>query len=123
MDFIVFSAIVGTFMLALTLSYDICCQWSHNLLKRMPQLLVSMQIATLRLKQATFVLPKFHIYNHGQKCITKFSLNFLRWSAATDGEDPERYRVHTNPVSASMREMGEGSQHDTIDDHACGWNW
>ena len=123
MDFIFFSAILGTFLLALTISYDICCQWSRKLTKRMPQLPPFMQISQNRLRSAKLVLPKFHIYNHGIKCIINYSLNFLRWSAASDLEDPERWWAHINPVSMSTKEMSEGSRHDTIDDHARSWNW
>jgi hypothetical protein len=70
-----------------------------------------------------FVIPKFHIYGHGPKCQTKFSLNFLKFSARTNGEEPERWWAHINPVSMSTREMGQGSRHDTIDDHTAAWNW
>ena len=123
MDFIFFSAILGTFLLALTISYDICCQWWHKLTKHMPQLPSFMWISQNCLRSAKLVLPKFHIYNHGIKCIINYSLNFLRWSAASDLEDPERWWVHINPVSMSMKEMSEGSRHDTIDDHVWSWNW
>ena len=123
MDFIVLSALLGTVMLALTILYDICCQWSRNLANRMPQFPTFMQISKAQLRRAKYVLPKFHIYNHGPKCILNFSLNFLRWSAASDLEDPERWWSHINPVSMSTKEMGEGSRHDTIDDHTRSWNW
>ena|ERR1700736_4696417 len=89
MDFIFFSAILGNVFLALTISYDICCQWSRKLTKRIPQLPPFMQISPNHLRSTKFVLPKFHIYNHGIKCIINYSLNFLCWSAASDLEDPE----------------------------------
>ena len=123
MDFIVFSTLINTIVLALTFSYDICCQWSRNLAKRMPQLPPFMHISNDRLRSAKFVLPKFHIYNHGAKCIANFSSNFLWWSAASDLEDPERWWAHINPISMSTKEMSEGSRHDTINDHARSWNW
>ena len=123
MDFIVISALLGTFTLALTFSYDICCQWSRNLAKRMPQLPRFMQISEDRLCRAKYLVPKFHIYNHGLKCILNYSSNFIRWSAASDLEDPERFWSHIGPISMSTKEMGEGSRHDTIDDHARAWNW
>src|SRR6202040_2208116 len=88
-----------------------------------PQLPRFLQISKYRLCKAKYVLPKFHIYNHGLKCVLNYSLNFLRWSAASDLEDLERWWAHINPVSMSTKEMSEGSRHDTIDDHACAWNW
>jgi hypothetical protein len=35
MDYIFFSAIAGITLLAITISYDIVCQWKINLLERM----------------------------------------------------------------------------------------
>ncbi|KAH9977013.1 hypothetical protein BGW80DRAFT_1249823 [Lactifluus volemus] len=46
-----------------------------------------------------------------------------QYSARTDGEDPERWWAHINPVTTSTREMGPGSRQDTIDDHAAAWNF
>jgi hypothetical protein len=123
MDFIFFSSLIGVCTLALTVSYDICCQWSRKLAKRMSQLPYFMQLPEEQLRTAKFVLPKFHIYNHGIKCVLNYSLSFLRWSAASDLEDPERWWAHINPISMSTKEMSEGSRHDTIDDHARSWNW
>lgn len=123
MDFIVFSALLGTLVLAITFSYDICCSWSRNLLKRVPQLPPPMQINTTILKKAKLVLPKLHLHNHGLKCQLQYHLNFLRWSAQSNLKDPEHYWAHANPVSMSTREMTEGSRYDTLADHAAAWNW
>ena len=43
--------------------------------------------------------------------------------ARTDGEDPEHWWAHINPVSMSTKEMGPGARLDTLDDHAAAWNW
>jgi len=110
-------------MLTLIFSYDIVCQWSRNLLKRMKQYPSFMQIGTDRIRNAKFVLPKFHIFNHGLKCQLQYSLNYLKYSAWMNGEDPERWWAHINPISMSTQEMGSGSQTDTIDDHTRAWNW
>ena len=104
-------------------SYDIVCQWSRNLLKRMKQYPSFMQIDPKRILAAKFVLPKFHIFNHGLSCQLRYSLNYLKYSARMNGEDPERWWAHINPISMSTREMGLGSRTDTIDDHARAWNW
>lgn len=123
MDFIIFSAIYMSLLLLLTFSYDICCQWSRNLLKRVPQLPQALQPPLDVLRNAKLVLPKFHLHNHGLKCQLNFNLNFLRGSAQSDLEDPERFWAHENPASMSTREMSEGSRHDTLSDHAASWNW
>lgn len=91
MDFIAFFSLIGTALVSFVFSYDIVCQWFKNLKTRMRQLPQCMQIGTERLKNARAVLPKFHIYNHGPKCQVNFSLNFLKWSALTNGEEPEQW--------------------------------
>jgi hypothetical protein len=120
MNFIVFSSLIGSLFSLLVFSYDIACQWSRNLQTRMKQLPLEMQVD---LTQAKFLIPKFHIYAHLLSCQTRFSFNFLRYSAETNGEDPERWWAHINPVSMSTKEMGPGARLDTIDDHAGAWNW
>lgn len=124
MDFIVFSTLVGVLVTYLTLSYDICCQWSRNLKRRVSQLPDIMQVAPMTLlRKVKCVIPKFHLHNHGLKCHLNFNLNFLRFSAQSDLEDPERWWAHINPISMSTREMTAGSRIDLINDHAAGWNW
>lgn len=123
MDFIIFSAIYMSLVLLLTFSYDICCQWSRNVRKQIPQLPRALQPPPDILRNAKLVIPKFHLHNHGLKCQLNFNLNFLRGSAQSDLEDPERYWAHQNPVSMSTREMSEGARHDTLSDHAGSWNW
>ena len=123
MDFIIFYTLLNTIFSYLVFSYDIVCQWSRNLFKHLPQLPEAMQISSEQLAKAKFVIPKFHIYAHGRKCQTLYSLNFLPKSAKTNGEEPERWWAHINPVSMSTKEMGPGSRLDTIDDHAMAWNW
>lgn len=124
MDFIVFSALLGTLVAAITFSYDICCQWSRNLLKkRWQQFPKNMRINKEILKRAKRVIPKYHLHGHGLACQLDYNLNLLRYSAQSDCEDPERWWAHINPITMSTREMTEGSRRDTIDDHAAGWNW
>jgi Kyakuja-Dileera-Zisupton transposase len=43
--------------------------------------------------------------------------------ACTDGEDPERWWAHINPMSMSTKEMGPGAWLDMLDDYAGAWNW
>lgn len=123
MDFIVFSSLIGTIFRLLVFSYDIACQWSRNLPKRIAQLPETMQLDPEQLKATRFVIPKFHIYAHGISCQSLFSLNFLPFMARINGEEPERWWAHINPVSMSTKEMGPGARLDTLDDHAAAWNW
>lgn len=124
MDFIVFSTLLYVLVNALTLLYDICCQWSRNVKRRVTQLPHLMQVAPKALlKKVKYVIPKFHLHNHGLKCHLRYNLNFLRFSAQSDLEDPERWWAHINPISMSTREMTTGSRIDILNDHAAGWNW
>ena len=123
MDFVVFSTLIGTLIQLIVFSYDIVCQWSRNLAKRQPQLPSFMQLSPQQMQVASFVIPKFHIYAHGLPCQSKYSLNFQPHMARMDGEDPERWWAHINPVSMSTKEMGPGARLDTLDDHAGAWNW
>jgi hypothetical protein len=82
-----------------------------------------MQLSEEQLQFLRFAIPKFHIAAHGSTCQSSFSLNYQQYMARTDGEDPERWWAHINPVSMSTREMGPGARLDTLDDHAAAWNW
>lgn len=116
--------LLGILILYLTLSYDICCQWSRNLKHRVNQLLDSMQVVSKAiLRRVKYVIPKFHLHNHSLKCHLSFNLNFLRFSVQSDLEDPECWWAHINPISMSTREMTTGSHIDLINDHAASWNW
>ncbi|KAF9493978.1 hypothetical protein BDN71DRAFT_1508040 [Pleurotus eryngii] len=115
---------MGATFTQLILSYDIACQWSQNLREQMDtQHTEAMQIPDEIFILICFVIPKFHIYGHGRACQDAYSLNNLCGVGQTDGEDPERWWAHINPVSMSTRLMGPGSRSDTIDDHTCAWNW
>ncbi|KAF7440215.1 hypothetical protein PC9H_000559 [Pleurotus ostreatus] len=122
-DFIVLSTLKNNPFVRLVLSYDICCQWSRNFRDRMANIPESMCLSDEALDRVSYVIPKFHLYGHGSKCQTTYSLSYIPWSAETDGEDPERWWAHINPVSMSTKIMGPGSRMDTIDDHAAAWNW
>ncbi|KAJ8457732.1 hypothetical protein ONZ45_g18198 [Pleurotus djamor] len=122
-DFVVLYSLKNEVIPRLCLSYDIACQWSRNFPTRNQSFPIDMRLSDTTIREATFVVPKFHLYAHGSKCQAAFSLSYIPWSAETDGEDPERWWSHVNPVSMSTKIMGAGSRVDTIDDHAASWNW
>ncbi|KAN0105342.1 hypothetical protein V8E52_011131 [Russula decolorans] len=123
MDFILFNSLIDSKNDLLVFSYDIACQWSRNLSRRLVQLPNSMRLSDKQLHLLRFAIPKFHISAHGLDCQSNFSFNFQPYMARTDGEDPERWWAHINPVSMSTKEMGPGARLDTLDDHAGAWNW
>lgn len=122
MDYAMLSTLAGERVKSLVISYDIACQWSKNLPTRIPDFPQELRF-DLSSTALTTVIPKFHIYAHGKKCQTRWSLNYLRWMGRTDGEGVEREWSHINPVALSTRLMGPGARHDTLDDHWGAWNW
>jgi Kyakuja-Dileera-Zisupton transposase len=123
MDFVVFYGLSGTILSRFVFSYDIACQWHRNLSQRMGQLPDVMRLSNSQLQASKVAIPKMHLQGHGLKCQAQFSFDFLPYMAHTDGEDPERWWAHINPVSMSTKEMGPGARLDTLDDHTCAWNW
>jgi len=123
MDFILFKSLASSNNELLVFSYDIACQWSRNLSQCQGQLPHSMRLSDQQLRLLWFAIPKFHISAHGLNCQSDFSFNYRPYMVRTDGEDPERWWAHINPVSMSTKEMGPGAQLDTLDDHAGAWNW
>lgn len=122
MDYAFLATLIGAFFAMIVMSYDIACQWSRNLVKRVPDFPSEMHLDFTTVAVTT-VIPKFHIYAHGKDCQSRWSLNYLRWMARTDGEGVEREWSHINPVALSTRLMGPGGRHDTLDDHWGAWNW
>src|SRR5260370_7187933 len=82
-----------------------------------------MWLSDQQLHLLQFAIPKFHISAHGLDCQSDFSFNYQPYMARTDGEDPECWWAHINPVGMSTKEMGPGACLDTLDDHAAAWNW
>ncbi|KAK7441515.1 hypothetical protein VKT23_016505 [Stygiomarasmius scandens] len=120
--------IVGSFLrhisilLILVLSYDIVCQWCKKAVKRLKKL-PSMIRLNILLRIVKFVIPKLHILGHLIKCQEKFSLSYTPGVGQTDAESIERFWSGLGTISTSVKEMGPGSHHDTLEDHIGHWNW
>lgn len=106
---------------SIVVSYDIVCQWSVHLWERMKDFPERLKIDREG-KNFIFLIPKFHLPAHVEKCQTSYSFNFTLGVGRTDGEAPERGWSHINPVSTSTKEMGPASYRETIDDHFGDWN-
>jgi len=121
MDYIVLSALIGVTLLHIIITYDIACQWSKNFKKRMLEFPEDMRIgADVKIDTA---IPSWHINGHGQSCRQNFCLGFMKGAGRTCGEEIEASWSHTNPLAASVREMGPAARHDTLNDHWNGWNF
>ena len=120
MDYIILSALAGVKLPRVVITYDIGCQWCKNLRRRMEEL-----ADDLKLDSATVVevgIPSWHINGHGENCKT-FSLSYMDGVGRTCGEEVETTWAQTNTLGTSVREMGPGARHETLNDQWCGWNF
>lgn len=111
----------GNDYVTVVVSYDIVCQWSIHLWERIKHLPVRLQIDREGMR-FIFLVPKFHLPAHVEKCQTGYSFNLTLGVGRTDGEAPERGWSFINPLSTSTKEMGPASYRETIDDHFGDWN-
>lgn len=140
MDYIFGGALSFLRAASVLVSYDIACQWGIKLATRMSKVTEARLIyrgastfggflsetngkAGLLLSKVKYAVPKFHLYAHKLACQIQFSFLWLIGAAATDGEGCERVWAGANPAASSLREMGPGSMHDTMDDMCGAWNW
>ncbi|KAJ7635987.1 hypothetical protein DFH06DRAFT_1002998, partial [Mycena polygramma] len=104
------------------ISYDICCIWSLLFDERMGKLPDLVKLVVV-LALFAFVIPKMHIHAHTMACQLRFSLNWTRGSAQTDGEGIEREWASIGGVATSTRDMGPGARHGVLDCQWSYWNW
>ncbi|EJC97359.1 uncharacterized protein FOMMEDRAFT_67821, partial [Fomitiporia mediterranea MF3/22] len=117
MDYLFWSSFQGKLPPRTVVSYDIACRWSVNQLRRRLSLFPpELQFYNSQQHSIEYVIPKFHIYGHGEECQTKFSLNYRPWMARVDGENIERGWSWMNPAALGTREMGLGARQDHLDD-------
>lgn len=74
MDYIFASALAGSSLMTINMSYDIACQWYKKFWQHM-KLLPSILQVDPTMKNLNFVVPKFHLATHIETCQTRFSLN------------------------------------------------
>jgi hypothetical protein len=114
-------ATLHTEFVCLTMSYDIVCQWYLHLWERMLAFPQHLHI-DLEGKMVTFLVPKFHLPAHVEKCQTAFSFNLTQGVRRMDGKAPERGWSDINLLSPQTKQMGPASCRETIDDHFGDWN-
>ena len=120
-DFVIFVALLGISLHRIVITYDIACQWSKNLRKRMEEYPPEMHIQDMT--QVEVAIPGWHINGHGTDCRDNFNLSYMEGVGRTVGEDIETTWAGTNPLASSVREMGPAARHDTLNDHWNGWNF
>ncbi|KAF8151299.1 hypothetical protein B0H34DRAFT_709445 [Crassisporium funariophilum] len=122
MDYLFWRSLFTSKLKVINVSYDIACQWSINLRRRMFELDHEFFVYNGQ-TYIKFLVPKFHLPAHVVACRTRFSFNFTVGVGRTDGEAPERGWAEVNPLAASTKEMGPGSRRDTLDAHFGDYNW
>lgn len=122
MDYMFAQSLRNPGIQAIVVSYDIACQWSRHLFERLSIFSPDFFLFNDSVL-AQFLVPKFHLPAHVEKCQTRYSFNYTPGVGRTDGEAPERGWAEINPLAASTREMGPGSRRDTLDYHFGDYNW
>ena len=100
MDYLFFSTLEGSELTDLVVSYDIACQWSVKIWECMAQYSHQLHYDPIGCK-VTFLVPKFHLLAHIEKCQTSFSFNLTLRVGRTVGEAPEQGWADTNHVATS----------------------
>lgn len=115
MDYVLLSVIAIAGFAALTVSYDIGCQFMINFFARMKKMPLKLQQDEEDL-DVTFGLPVWHGGIHEEACRTRHSLKYHDGVGRTDGEAIERVWSLLNPLSWATKYMGEGARHDWLED-------
>ncbi|KAJ3007703.1 hypothetical protein NUW54_g3442 [Trametes sanguinea] len=119
MDYLLHSSISLTTVPALTITYDIACQYSVNLWRRFD----TYGFDTLVDRTIQWGIPMHHIAAHQDKCRANYSLHYLPHCGRLDGEGVERGWALANLAAPSTKEMGPGSRRDLLDDIFADQNW
>ncbi|KAF7360930.1 CxC2 domain-containing protein [Mycena sanguinolenta] len=124
MDYMLWKSLEGyDDLIQLIVSYDIVCQWSINIWRRLAQYKPELkERAGTGYRYWVWLIPKFHLPAHIEACNILYSFDLSPYVAQTDGEAPERGWANANPLAASTREMGPGARRDILDDHFNDWN-
>ncbi|KAJ7688489.1 hypothetical protein B0H16DRAFT_1753102 [Mycena metata] len=94
MDYISVLACIG--LLALTISYDIACQWQKTLPQRNTKLNPRIQL-DLEHVDVQCGIPVWHAGSHERQCEDENSLKYLEGVGKSNGEGVERFWSHVGP--------------------------
>ncbi|TRM61977.1 hypothetical protein BD626DRAFT_548776 [Schizophyllum amplum] len=115
MDYVLLSVVAIMGYAALTVSYDIGCQFMINFFARMKKMPGRLQWDEKDL-DIIFGLPVWHGGIHEEICRTRNSLKYHQGVGRTDGEAIERIWSLLNPFAWATKYMGEGARHDWLED-------
>ena len=121
MDYIILSSLADIQLSRVVLSYDIGCQWSKNFSRRMKNFPDDLQLDSK--VELEIGIPTWHVNGHGDDCKANYSLSYMHGVGRTCGEDVETTWAQTNSLGTSIREMGPGARHETLNDQWSGLNF
>jgi hypothetical protein len=104
-------------------SYDIGCQWSKNIDKRLPLYPILSSFKLSSLSYWRVVVPKFHLAGHGKNCQLNFNINFTKGAARMTGEMIESGWAQSSAMAVWSRENGPFARRAVLDDHWGSENW
>ncbi|KAJ7603387.1 hypothetical protein DFH06DRAFT_1022305 [Mycena polygramma] len=122
MDFLFFAALLNFAMSWLVLSYDIACQFSKNVWKRMPGLPDKYHLK-INTDNVRWRVPNFHLPPHKTGCHSPFSFHFLWGAGCTHGETVEQNWEFLNGAAASTKLMGLGARASALEGLFGFHNW
>lgn len=96
------------------LAYDINCQYSINLAKRVQR---SPYLAIPPHLLLEFVIGLFHVHGHKDECLSRFAPTFLPGAGVTSGEIIESLWSTTNGAAKITRNMTKFGRWETL--NAC----
>lgn len=99
--------------------YDIGCQWSINIVKRIRK--CTGLIMTV--EELLVTIGKFHLSAHIADCFTRFSLNFMKGAGQVDGKILETLWSAFNKIAGSARTMTAAGRQEIYDNFMRDSNW
>lgn len=105
------------------ISYDICCQYIINLLKRFRENFKDHPNVIALVEECEALIPQLHIKGHKGTCKSTMAFDTTPSTGRTDGEFVEPPWFFLKAVGRFTREMNAGNRRDTLDDFINFFNW
>lgn len=97
-------------------AYDIACQWSIRLQKRLENVPHFVRFSKENIETLDHAIPQWHGGAHCLKCQEENRIDTRVGVGKVDGEGCERLWSLHNPAAFSTKEMSEEGRHDALDD-------
>ncbi|KAF8261272.1 hypothetical protein EI94DRAFT_1773466 [Lactarius quietus] len=94
--------------------YDVICQWSVHMMRRVNGSNYLKLPDNLRLR---LVIGLFHIHGHQDICLARYSPSFIKGGQQIDGKTIKSLWTPLNEITRSTRGMSTSHCQEVIDDH------